>query len=199
MWDFVSQHAQKEYRGVKLIGAWVNGANQLHMRNKPIRQLEDLQGLKVRAPSRLGNQVLTALGATAVGMPVPQMAESLSKGVVDGALIPWEVLPATKAHELTKYHTDTASGQTMTTATMVYVMNQKRYNSLPDHLKAVIDNNSGRDTSAWIASRFQQADAAGQQAAEGLGNEVIVLSEEETQRCVLFSLAWVGPSLSSKP
>lgn len=78
------------------------------------------------------------------------MAESLSKGVVDGALIPWEVLPATKAHELTKYHTDTASGQTMTTATMVYVMNQKRYNSLPDHLKAVIDNNSGRDTSACI-------------------------------------------------
>lgn len=118
MWDFVSENAMDEYKGVKLIGAWVNGANQLHMRDKPIRTLEDLKGLKVRAPSRLGNRLLATLGATPVGMPVPQMAESLSKGVIDGALVPWEVLPATKAHELTKYHTDTEPGRAMTTATI---------------------------------------------------------------------------------
>lgn len=181
-WDFVQNNALKEFRGVQLIGAWVNGANQLHMRNKAVRSLEDIRGLKVRAPSRLGNQLLTELGATAVGMPVPQMAESLSKGVIDGALVPWEVLPATKAHELTKYHTDTAPGHAMTTATMVYVMNAKRYNSLPEHLKAVIDNNSGRDTSAWISAQFRNADAGGKAAAEGRGNEVIVLSEAETQK-----------------
>lgn len=182
LWDFVENNAQQEYKGVKLIGAWVNGANQLHMRDKAVRSLDDLQGLKVRAPSRLGNRLLTELGATPVGMPVPQMAESLSKGVIDGALVPWEVLPATKAHELTKYHTDTAEGQAMTTATMIYVMNEKRYNSLPDHLKAVIDNNSGRDVSAWISSQFRNADAAGKEAAESRGNEVIVLSTEETEK-----------------
>lgn len=182
MWDFVQDNAMDEYRGVKLIGTWVNGANQLHMRNKPVESLEDLKGLKVRAPSRLGNRILDNLGATAVGMPVPQMAESLSKGVIDGALVPWEVLPATKAHELTKYHVETEPGQAMTTATMIYVMNENRYNSLPDHLKEVIDNNSGRETSGWIASRYEQADEAGKQAALERGNEVIVLSAEETAR-----------------
>ncbi|GGE64734.1 MAG TPA: TRAP transporter substrate-binding protein [Paenalcaligenes hominis] len=182
MWDFVSENAMDEYKGVKLIGAWVNGANQLHMRDKPIRTLDDLKGLKVRAPSRLGNRLLATLGATPVGMPVPQMAESLSKGVIDGALVPWEVLPATKAHELTKYHTDTAPGRAMTTATMVYVMNEKRYNSLPDHLKKVIDDNSGREVSGWIASQYQAADAAGREAAESRGNEVIVLSADETAK-----------------
>ncbi|MEZ2722171.1 TRAP transporter substrate-binding protein [Paenalcaligenes hominis] len=182
MWDFVSENAMDEYKGVKLIGAWVNGANQLHMRDKPIRTLEDLKGLKVRAPSRLGNRLLATLGATPVGMPVPQMAESLSKGVIDGALVPWEVLPATKAHELTKYHTDTEPGRAMTTATMVYVMNEKRYNSLPDHLKKVIDDNSGRDVSGWIASQYQAADAAGREAAESRGNEVIILSADETAK-----------------
>src|SRR5690625_7273696 len=115
-------------------------------------------------------------------MPVPQMAESLSKGVIDGALVPWEVLPATKAHELTKYHVETEPGQAMTTATMIYVMNENRYNSLPDHLKEVIDNNSGRETSGWIASRYEQADEAGKQAALGRGNEVIVWCGEETAR-----------------
>lgn len=182
LWDFVNENAMNEYRGVKLIGAWVNGANQLHMRDKPINSLEDLKGLKVRAPSRLGNNLLSALGATPVGMPVPQMSESLSRGVIDGALVPWEVLPATKAHELTKYHTDTNPGSTMTTATMVYVMNDKRYNSLPDHLKKVIDDNSGRDVSAWISTQFREADAVGKAAAEERGNEVIVLSAEETAK-----------------
>lgn len=182
LWDFVNENAMNEYRGVKLIGAWVNGANQLHMRDKPINSLEDLKGLKVRAPSRLGNRLLSSLGATPVGMPVPQMAESLSRGVIDGALVPWEVLPSTKAHELTKYHTATDPERSMTTATMVYVMNDKRYNSLPDHLKKVIDDNSGRDVSAWISTQFREADAVGQEAAESRGNEVIVLSAEETAK-----------------
>ncbi len=182
LWDFVNENAMNEYRGVKLIGAWVNGANQLHMRDKPVNSLEDLKGLKVRAPSRLGNRLLSSLGATPVGMPVPQMAESLSRGVIDGALVPWEVLPSTKAHELTKYHTATDPERSMTTATMVYVMNDKRYNSLPDHLKKVIDDNSGRDVSAWISTQFREADAAGQEAAESRGNEVIVLSAEETAK-----------------
>src|SRR5690625_2681325 len=62
MWDFVQDNAMDEYRGVKLIGTWVNGANQLHMRNKPVESLEDLKGLKVRAPSRLGNRILDNLG-----------------------------------------------------------------------------------------------------------------------------------------
>lgn len=181
-WDFVQNNALQEYKGVKLLAAWVNGPNQLHMRDKAIRELADLKNLKIRAPSRLGTRLLTTLGATAVGMPVPQMAESLSKGVIDGALVPWEVLPATKAHELTKYHTDSAPGQTMTTATMVYVMNEKRYNSLPDHLKAVIDNNSGRDVSEWASMQFGSADAIGRQAAESRGNEVIILSPEETAK-----------------
>ena len=184
MWDFVQEHALDEFKGVKLIGTWVNGANQLHMRNQPLEKLEDLRGLKIRAPSRTGNRILSSLGATAVGMPVPQMAESLSRGVIDGALVPWEVLPATKAQELTQYHIETQPGQAMTTATMVYIMNQKTYDNLPEHLKEVIDNNSGRDVSGWIASRYEQADEAGRQAALERGNTVIVLSPEETARWV---------------
>ncbi|CAM4382045.1 TRAP transporter substrate-binding protein [Kerstersia similis] len=182
IWDFVAQHGANEFKGVKPLAVWVNGANQLHMRDKKIETLADLRGLKIRAPSRLGNKILAALGATPVGMPVPQMAESLSKGVIDGALVPWEVLPSTKAHELTRYSVETAGSEAMTTATMIYVMNQRKYDSLTPAQKQVIDANSGREMSAWVASRFEAADAVGREVAIARGNDVYAISEAETER-----------------
>lgn len=181
LWDFVERHAMDEFRGVKPLAVWVNGPNLLHMRDKRIETLADLRGLKIRAPSRLGNKILASLGATPVGMPVPQMAESLSKGVIDGALVPWEVIPATKAHELTRYSVGTAGETAMTTATMVYVMNQRKYDSLTPAQKKVIDDNSGREMSAWVSARFQDADAVGLAAAKARGNEVYAISVEETE------------------
>ncbi|TAH42355.1 MAG: TRAP transporter substrate-binding protein [Betaproteobacteria bacterium] len=179
LWDFMQKHSAKELAGMKPIATWVNGPNVLHFRDKQVKTLEDLKGVKVRAPSRLGTKMLAALGASPVGMPVPQMAESLSKGVIDGALIPWEVVPATKTHELTKFHAESGVQQAMTTATMIYVMNQKRYDSLPEDLKKVIDNNSGRETSAWVSAQFRSADAAGREAATARGNTVYQIAPEE--------------------
>ena len=63
--------------------------------------------MKVRAPTRQTNRDLAALGATPVAMPVPQVGEALSKGVIDGAVIPWEVVPSVKVQELAKFHTET--------------------------------------------------------------------------------------------
>lgn len=179
LWDFAQKYSAAELTGMKPIAIWVNGPNVLHFRDKQVKTLEDLKGVKVRAPSRLGTKMLAALGATPVGMPVPQMAESLSKGVIDGALIPWEVVPATKTHELTKFHAESGVEHAMTTATMLYVMNQKKYDSLPPELKKVIDNNSGRETSAWVAAQFKAADATGREAAIGHGNTVYQISTDE--------------------
>jgi len=179
MWDFVQAHSLKEFAGIKPIATWVNGPNVLHFRDKEVKSLDDLKGMKVRAPSRLGTKLLASLGATPVGMPVPQMAESLSKGVIEGALIPWEVVPATKTHELTKFHAEAGGQYAMTTATMIFVMNQKKYDSLSPELKKVIDDNSGRETSAWASAQFKAADAGGREAALARGNTVYALPAAE--------------------
>ena len=55
--------------------------------------LESLRGMKIRGGSRIINNMLTKLGATPVGMPVPAVTDALSKGVIDGTTIPWEVTP----------------------------------------------------------------------------------------------------------
>ena len=69
--------------------------------------MADFKGLKMRAPTRQTNKMLGALGATPVAMPLPALADALSKGVIDGYLLPWEVIPSIKAHELTKFDSET--------------------------------------------------------------------------------------------
>ncbi len=182
MWDFVETHAQKEFAGLKPLAVWVNGPNVLHFRDKQVKTLEELKGMKVRAPSRLGNKLLAALGATPVGMPVPQMAESLSKGVIEGALIPWEVVPATKTQELTRFHAESGAERAMTTATMIYVMNRKKYDSLPAELKKVIDANSGREFSAWVAAQHVDADGVGRKITAEAGNTIYAIPAAEMAR-----------------
>lgn len=53
--------------------------------------MDDFKGLKLRAPSRPVGDALARYGAAAVFMPVPQTPEALSKRVIDGAVVPWEV------------------------------------------------------------------------------------------------------------
>ena len=182
LWDFIQEHAQNEFKGVKPIATWINGPNYLHLRDKQVQTLDDLKGMKVRAPSRLSNKLLTTLGASAMGMPLPQAVESFSKGVIDAAMLPWEVIPGVKLDELAKYHAEVVGAGTMATSTMIYVMNQRKYDSLPAELRKVIDDNSGQDTSAWVANQFKAADERGRAAALKRGNVVYQIAPEEVQK-----------------
>ena len=85
----------------------VHDNGYVHTREKQVKVLADFKGLKMRAPTRQTNKMLGALGASPVGMPLPALADALSKGVIDGYLLPWEVIPSIKAHELTKYESET--------------------------------------------------------------------------------------------
>ena len=116
------------------------------------------------------------LGATPVGMPVPAVPESLSKGVIDGAVIPWEVTGALKVPELVGNHTEFGDAALYTTS-FVFAMNKGRYDALPDDLKAVIDANSGAEFSAFAGKTMQSYDAPSREKAVARGNNIITLDE----------------------
>ena len=98
LWEYVQKNSLDEFKGVKLILAMhLHDGSLLHFPSKAVKTLEDLKGLKVRAPTRIGAKLLTALGATPVQMPLPQVPESMSKGVIDGAMVPWEGVPRDQA------------------------------------------------------------------------------------------------------
>jgi len=178
VWDYVQQYDQAEFKDVKPIAFHVHGDGVFHMRNKPINTMADLKGLKVRAPTRQTNKFLALLGATPVAMPVPQVSEALSKGVIDGAVVPYEVVPAVKIQELVKYHSETDPWEpAFYTSTFMFVMNKDRYASLPPDLKKVIDANSGEALSGQVGKVFLAGDAEGKKLTARNTTNVIPASE----------------------
>ncbi|HSF63854.1 MAG TPA: C4-dicarboxylate ABC transporter, partial [Paracoccaceae bacterium] len=134
--------------------------------------------VKLRAPTRTTTQLFTALGATPIGMPVPAIPESLSKGVIDATILPWEVTASIKSSELVKNHTEFGDAS-LYTAAFVLAMNRGVYDKLPDDLKAVIDANSGIEFSAMAGKASQAADDPARKMAVDLGNNIVTLTPEQ--------------------
>jgi TRAP-type C4-dicarboxylate transport system substrate-binding protein len=179
-WEMFDKYwKDTDFANVKILGTWVHGPGILHT-NKPVTTPDDLQGMKIRGGSRSVNSLLTKLGATPVGMPVPAVPEALSKGVIDGTTIPWEVTAALKVPELVSNHTE-FSGAALYTLTFVLAMNKDKYDSLPDDLKKVIDDNSGLEFSVFAGGTQADADGPARQAAVDRGNNIITLDEAQTQ------------------
>jgi TRAP-type C4-dicarboxylate transport system substrate-binding protein len=110
------------------------------------------------------------------------MPDAWSKGTINGAVIPWEVVPSVKVHELTKNHAEfDPAGGSLYTTTFVMAMNKAKYNALPPDLKKIIDNNSGMETSGWLGKVQQEGDIAGRKAASDRGNAIFTVSPEEAQ------------------
>jgi TRAP-type C4-dicarboxylate transport system substrate-binding protein len=104
--------------------------------------------------------MLALLGASPVGMPVPQVPEALAKGVIDGAVIPYEVAPGLRIQELTRFVAEPdRSIEALYTAVFLLPMNRARYDSLPPELKAVIDRHSGRELSGFLGATQAGDDA----------------------------------------
>jgi TRAP-type transport system periplasmic protein len=182
-WEYVQTMAPDEFKDVQVLALQVHGPGVIHTAEKPVKSVNDLKGIKVRGPSRQVNKLLGSLGATPVGMPLPGIPDALSKGTIQGAVIPWEVVPSVKVQELTKYHAEfDPVGGAIYTITFVMAMNKAKYNSLPPDLKKVIDNNSGMATSAWLGKTQQAGDAAGRKAAADRGNTIFTVGKEEAQQ-----------------
>ncbi len=104
-------------------------------------------------------------------------------------MVPWEGVPATKIHEIAKYHLDAPKGSPRFSNTIfVFGMNQAKYDSLPPNLKKVIDNNSGLATSAWAgATGFDAIVEPFSKLARDRGNTISTLSPTELDRWVKAS------------
>ena len=181
-WEYVQTFAPDEFKDTQVIALQVHGPGVIHTVDKAVRTVADMRGLKVRAPTRQVTKLVAALGATPVGMPLPQIPDALSKGTINGCVIPWEVVPSVKVHELTRYHAEfDPAGGSLYTTTFVMAMNKAKYASLPPDLKKVIDANSGIQTSGWLGKVQQGGDVAGRKAASDRGNTIFTVSANEAQ------------------
>jgi TRAP-type C4-dicarboxylate transport system substrate-binding protein len=175
-WKMFEEHMEDgEFKDVKILGTWVHGPGMFHT-SDPVETPEDLQGMKIRGGSRLVNKLLELTGATPVGMPVPAVPEGLSKGVIDGTTIPWEVTTALKVPELVENHTE-FEGNALYTLTFVLAMNKGQYDSMPDDLKAIVDENSGLNFSVFAGGTQADMDGPAREIAVENGNNIVTVSD----------------------
>ena len=174
-WQMYEKHMKDtEFKDVHILGTWVHGPGMIHV-NKEVKTPADMEGLKIRGGSRTVNALLAKMGATPVGMPVPAVPEGLSKGVIDGTTIPWEVTGALKVPELVNNHTE-FEGNALYVLTFVLAMNKDRYESLPADLQKVIDENSCLEFSVFAGGTQADADGPSRQAAVDRGNNIVTVS-----------------------
>ena len=172
-WSMYETNMQEEFADVHILGTWVHGPGMFHTAD-PVEEPSDLEGMKIRGGSRLVNQLLELTGATPVGMPVPAIAEALSKGVIDGTTIPWEVTPAIKVSELISNHTE-FEGPALYNLTFVLAMNNDAYNGMPTDLQAIMDANSGMEFSVFAGGTQSDADGPAREVAVELGNNIVTI------------------------
>lgn len=180
--QYVTENALDEFADVKPLVFHTHGPGLLHVNGRTVESIEDMEGLKLRGPTRVITSMLERLGATAIGMPVPAVPESLSKGVIDGAVIPWEVTLPLKVAELVDSHTGFEGEHGLYTATFAMVMNKDAYEGLPDELKAAIDDNIGVEVAGMFGAAMDAGDVVGERVAREAGNAVVMLDAAEQER-----------------
>jgi TRAP-type C4-dicarboxylate transport system substrate-binding protein len=163
--EFYEKHLRDEFKDVHVLVMHAHAPGSIFMVSKPVMSVDDLKGMKVRAPTRVMNEALKALGATPVGMPVPELPQALSRGVVDGATIPFEVALPLKAHEMVKHVTEIPGSRGFYTSVFLYAMNKAKYDGLPADLKKVIDNNSGMALAKKVGKIWDDVEKPGRDAA----------------------------------
>ncbi len=187
-WEYFQTQCPDEFKETHVLALQVHGPGMFHSASKLIKNVADLKGMKVRGPTRQVTKMLGSLGAIPVGMPLPQIPDALSKGTIEACVIPWEVVPSVKVHELTKFHSEfPASSPALYTTTFVMAMNKAKYDGLAPDLKKVIDANSGLATSGWLGKTQQGNDPVGRKAAVDRGNTIHAFTAAETQEFVKLS------------
>ncbi|OQA24760.1 MAG: C4-dicarboxylate-binding periplasmic protein precursor [Verrucomicrobia bacterium ADurb.Bin345] len=175
--EMVRKYAPQEVADVKVLYIHAHGPGILASR-KPVRSLDDMRALKVRATG-LSAMIVEALGGTPVAMSQPETYEALQKGVVEATLCPIETLKGWKQGEVIKSVTD-SSGIGYTTA-MFVVMNKGKWDSLPADIQKIIT----QVCDEWVdkhGEAWNEADREGDAFVKELGHEIIPLSAEEATR-----------------
>lgn len=170
----------KELEAAKVLMLWNSDNAGLMSREKPIRTLEDMKGMRIRTPSAAQSAQLEALGAIPVSMPVTQIYNSLERGVIDATMIPLSAMLDFKLLEVVKHLT---TGAPLGRSPFMVTMNRKRYEGLSPDLKKVIDDTTGLEMSLGGARSYDKKNTEALDQAKKQ-REVFVLPEAEFKKWV---------------
>jgi TRAP-type C4-dicarboxylate transport system substrate-binding protein len=168
----------KELMDTQVMYLHAHGPGLIHTKDKPVRKIEDMKGLKFRGHGTSA-LVVKALGGTPVPKPMPETYQMLQKGVVNGAVYPFEANKGWKLGEVTNYAT--ANFSAAYTTSFFVVMNKQKWNSLSPDIQKIISQINVE----WAAKHGEAWDTSD---AEGIvfflnqGGQIIGLDSKEAAR-----------------
>lgn len=132
LWQVTQEFDPEEFKDFEVIAMFTSEPGYI-MSREPIRNSDDLEGLRLRATGS-GVPVLNALGGSAVGMPMPEVPQAVQTGVIDGAMTSREILQDFQLAESLKFVTD----YPLVVSTFAAVMDKKRFAKLPEDVQIAI-------------------------------------------------------------
>ena len=168
----------KELSDTQVMYLHAHGPGLIHTKDKAVRKMEDMKGLKFRAHGTSA-LVVKALGGTPVPKPMPETYQMLQKGVVDGAVYPFEANKGWKLGEVTRYCT--ADFTAAYTTSFFVVMNKDKWNSLPADVQKIIEQ-INMEWAVKHGEAWDTSDAQGIVFFLNQGSEVIGLDAKEGER-----------------
>ena len=177
LWSMLPGMLAEDYKGFKVLALHCHNPGLFHTRDKKLEKLEDLKGLRIRAPNPPTQALLQYLGATPVGMPPTQVYENIEKGVIDGATFPWDAIKGFRLEEVLKYHFDAR----VYSACFHVVMSESRYAALPAEVRRAIDETTGPVLVNQFGLWWNQWDQAGLDAVKARGNVIVPVSKEQRE------------------
>jgi len=176
--DFYNEFKPKEWDEVVVLFMNTSTPSAISTATKPVRTLEDLKGLTIRAPS-LAGEVIAALGGTPVPTPMMEVYDAIAKGEIDGEQSNFETLLSFKFGEVVKY--ETSIWQLSFPYPFYCAMNKDSYNKLPSDIKPIFNELVGEYKERFLLV-WNSIDFLGKEFGEEQGVEFIDLSPAEAAR-----------------
>jgi len=176
--DFYMEYKPAEFDGVVVLFMNTSPPSAIATKNVPIRKLEDLRGLTIRAPG-LAGEVMKALGGTPAPNPMPEVFDAIAKGTLDGESSNFETLKAFNFAQVVNY--TTSIWQITHPYPFYLIMNKDSYAKLPPDIKEIFDNLVGEYKERFILM-WNSIDFVGKAAGIAEGVEFIELSDAEVAK-----------------
>jgi len=180
MWDLLDPYLLPEFQGTKVIALWgAEDAGLMTRTNKAYRSLDDLKGLRLRAPSAAQAKQIQYMGAVPIAAPITEVYPGLERGTMDGAMVPFTTILDFRLGEVAKGFT--ISGPIFGRSVFLIAMNQKKFDSLPPSAREAIDKLSGRGLSRKATDVYIKRAAQAVESVRGKA-DVVELSKQEQER-----------------
>ena len=174
--DFYDKHLKDEYKDFHMLLIHTHEGEFIQSK-RPVRKVSDLKGLKIRVLNKTAARFFGSLGASPIGAPLPEIPQMLAKGVIDAALIPYEIAPAIKMQELVNYFCIMEGEKPrIHTGVFTFLMNKKSYDGLSPDLRKILDDNSGRNIAAKAGQNWRDIEAPARK---------IMLSKEKNKEIIM--------------